>query len=241
MYRITFVVDPLRTGEQALSQKSVQTLLAALMTLDVDYLTAHPEIPLVEAAPLHKETRAQGIEDWSDIPTCLRLGLAEPRDIACWRAAEQRVRFKKEAWPRILQWPTNPRITFCLDLFQGKKEQPLSHKALCTLLTALTLIDIDYLKAHPETPSIYDGRVRYEEEPPGQEDWQDIPTTLRMGFGDCEDLAAWCAAEFYVRHGIAARPTFSYKIRGNGSYLYHITVKLPDGRMVDPSRQLGMR
>lgn len=241
MYRITFVSDALRTGETALSQKTVQTLLAALMVLDVDYLASHPEIPLLEQSGIKKENRFRGSEDWSDIPTMLRLKMAEPRDIACWRAAEQRVRFRKQAWPRIMQWPTNHRITFCLDLFQGAKEQALSHKALCTLLTALTLIDIDYLRAHPEIPPLYEAGVRYEEEPIGQEDWQDAATTFRMRYGDCEDLACWRAAEYNVRYGIAAKPTFTYKIRGNGSYLYHITVRLPDGRIEDPSRRLGMR
>lgn len=133
------------------------------------------------------------------------------------------------------------RITVVLDLFKGPQEQELSNKALDTLLLALMHIDMAYLEAHPEVPALYESGVRYEEEPPGQEDWQDIPTTLKMRVGDCEDLACWRAAEYRVRHNIMARPVFTVKRRPNGGYLYHILVKLPDGRIEDPSRRLGMR
>ena len=133
------------------------------------------------------------------------------------------------------------RITFVLDLFKGEHERELSHEALHTLPMALMYVDMKYLQAHPEVPGIYESGVRYEEEPPGQEDWQDIPTCLRMRVGDCEDLACWRAAEYRVRHGIMAVPVFTCKRKPNGGYLYHITVRLPDGRIEDPSRRLGMR
>jgi len=133
------------------------------------------------------------------------------------------------------------RITFVLDLFKGPEEQEVSHQALRTLLMALMYVDIAWLKANPSAPLLYESGVRYEEEPPGQEDWQDVPTTLRMRVGDCEDLACWRAAELRVRYGIQAFPTFTCKKRANGGYLYHITVALPDGRIEDPSRRLGMR
>ena len=88
---------------------------------------------------------------------------------------------------------------------------------------------------------LYDSGVRYMEEPPGQEDWQDIPTCLKMRAGDCEDLAWWRVAELRVRYGIQAQPTFKCMQRPNGGMLYHIQVQLPDGRKEDPSRVLGMR
>jgi hypothetical protein len=128
-----------------------------------------------------------------------------------------------------------------IDLFKGPEEQKLSHQALGILLRALYLIDCLYLKAHPEVPPLYESGVRYEEEPIGQEDWQDIPTSLKLGVADCEDLACWRAAELTVRHGIQAVPTFTWKVRPNGGYLYHIQVKYPDGSIEDPSRRLGMR
>lgn len=133
------------------------------------------------------------------------------------------------------------RITFVLDSFQGKHDREQSHRQLYILLQALTAVDEEYLRRHPEAPMLYQSGVRYMEEPPGQEDWQDIPTCLKMRAGDCEDLACWRVAELRVRHGIKAQPTFTYKVRENGGYLYHIQVQLPDGRKEDPSRVLGMR
>jgi len=139
------------------------------------------------------------------------------------------------------------RITFVLNLFKGEHDRELSHASLKTLLMALMHLDVLYLKAHPETPALFSKKengepfVRYAEEPPGQEDWQDIPTTMKLGWGDCEDLACWRAAELRVRHNVQAEPTFIWKLRANGGYLYHILVKYPDGRIEDPSRTLGMR
>lgn len=133
------------------------------------------------------------------------------------------------------------RITFVVDLFKGAEEMPASHAALKAMLWALTMIDVAELKAHPEIPPLYESGVRYEEEPPGQEDWQDILTCLKLKIGDCEDLACWRAAELRARYGVAAEPTFNYKVRRGGGYLYHIQVRHPDGRIEDPSRVLGMR
>ena len=133
------------------------------------------------------------------------------------------------------------RITFALDLFNGPHERELSHKALFVMLRCLTEINELYLQAHPETPPLYRSGVRYMEEPPGQEDWQDIPITLQMGLADCEDLVCWRVAELRVRAGINAKPVFKAFPRANGSMLYHILVEYPDGTIEDPSRILGMR
>lgn len=231
-----------------LGMKATHTMLAALMLMNMDYLRAHPETPSVREALDRGLVRvvdsAPGREEWRDIPTMLNPtegGIAEKRDLAAWIAAENRIRKNQESWPAVVRYPTSNRVTFCVDLFKGDQEQALSHKALCTLLTALAAIDTDYLLAHPEAPDIYQAGVRYEEEPVGQEDWQDIPTTIRMGIGDCEDLACWRAAELRVRYKTQANPTFTYKLRSNGSYLYHITTRHPHGLVEDPSRRLGMR
>lgn len=260
------------------------------------------------------------------------------------------------------------RITFVLNLFKGDKDRPVSHKALKTLLMALMYVDMLELEADPTIPLIFKSGVRYQEEPPGQEDWQDALSTIKLGIGDClplstlvmkddltfvpmgslkpgdrimgdgvpttvlesvttgmksilsfdldngctlrcspdhrlflqggeeirasdakvgqrlksllsrsvevkairgsepelcgdietdsgrfylpesdlvvhncEDLACWRAAELRVRYGVLAEPTFIWKLRPKGGYLYHILVKLPDGRIEDPSRTLGMR
>lgn len=139
------------------------------------------------------------------------------------------------------------RITFALDIFRGDADRPLSRASLDVMLKTLFDLDVLYLRAHPEAPLLYKSGVRYMEEPAGQEEWQDIPTTLRLGIGDCEDLATWRAAELNVRYGIAARPFFREQRRKDGSYLYHILVRWPptrehpQGFVEDPSRILGMR
>ena len=139
------------------------------------------------------------------------------------------------------------RITFALGLFNGPADRAESHKALNILLAALTKIDIEYLRDHPETPDIYKSGVRYVEELSGLEDWQDIPTCLVTRRGDCEDLACWRAAELNVRHGIKAYPIYGFRTLPNGNVVYHIRIQYPavggtgPGRIEDPSRMLGMR
>jgi hypothetical protein len=153
------------------------------------------------------------------------------------------------------------RITIVTSGFHGADDRELSERFLNILLTALYRMNVEWLKAHPELPGIYtlasDASIshiihpgktlgpggtwmRYQTEPLGQEDWKDIPTCLRDGFADCEDLACWRAAELTVRHGIAARPIARGKLRPDGSLLYHIIVLYPDGTEEDPSKKLGM-
>ncbi len=148
--------------------------------------------------------------------------------------------------------PKPYRITFCLNLYEHPEDRHIANKAVRLLLFALTLTNIEYLRAHPETPLLYQSGVVYQEEPPGQEDWQDIPTTLALGYGDCEDLACWRAAELQVRSGIAAWPSFIWRRNPrSGGLLYHIQVSHPHAQVrvdgtrnwltEDPSRRLGMR
>lgn len=40
---------------------------------------------------------------------------------------------------------------------------------------------------------------------------------------------------------VDAVPIFRYQLRKDGSYLYHILVRHPGGRIEDPSRIMGMR
>jgi hypothetical protein len=116
------------------------------------------------------------------------------------------------------------------------------------LLEALTLADCWYLRAHPHTPLLYQSGVRYLEEPPGFDEWQDIPDTLARRSGDCEDLASWRVAE--LRMGIRCprelSATHEISVEDlpdkNGELVttYHIFVKRADGTHEDPSRLLGM-
>jgi len=119
------------------------------------------------------------------------------------------------------------RFTYALDLFQGDAARARSRIALQKMLDLLTSLDEDYLREHPEAPLLYRSGIHYMEEPSGQEEWQDVPTLLRMGVGDCEDLATWRAAELRARYNIPARAIYKEMRRANGSYLYHILVQWP--------------
>lgn len=212
-----------------------------------------------------------GQEDWQDIPTILtqrRDGSRATgnRDLVCWAVAEQQLRgvpakvgmvWNGRSYRCTLITPdgeqdlTNgkgmrevrpwQRISFVLDLFKGREDRSTSNRVLRYLLDALTAVDVLYLQKHPNTPSVYDADVIYCEEPPGQEDWQDVPTCLRMKACDCDDFGPWRAAELRVRQGVQARAIVQGKMREDGAMLYHVQTELPGGRIEDPSVFHGMR
>lgn len=106
-------------------------------------------------------------------------------------------------------------------------------------MQALVEINILYLSDYPETPPLYETDVIYQTEQ--TEQWKDVPRIIEDGWGDCEDLACWRIAE--LRHkGIAARPYIKWRASPTrpGMDRYHAVVRLPDGRIEDPSRSLGM-
>jgi hypothetical protein len=131
------------------------------------------------------------------------------------------------------------QIELLTGAFRPETPQAESHEILVRLLETLTELDRDYLKRHPRTPPLYRSRVRYQREPPGQEQWRTIPVVWKDGYGDCEDLAAWRVAELR-NAGVHARPCFRYRQDGKRR-IYHIMVCLPGGLIEDPSTVLGMR
>jgi hypothetical protein len=131
------------------------------------------------------------------------------------------------------------KVEIVLHAFKGEDSRVRSEQALRVLLDALFTIDRQWLRSNPNAPRIYSSGVFYRAEPIGEERWRDIPSVLREGWGDCEDLACWRAAELVEREGIAARPSYRWR-RRPGISIYHIVVRLPNGRIEDPSRKLGM-
>jgi hypothetical protein len=119
-------------------------------------------------------------------------------------------------------------------------------KAVLQKLTeALTIADCAYLLKFPRTPLLYESGVRYLAEPPGRDEWQDIPDTLARGNGDCEDLACWRVAELRVRFGdryATRRITVAELPDDTGRLIttFHISVISPTFGREDPSRILGM-
>ena len=114
------------------------------------------------------------------------------------------------------------------------------------LLEALTAANVAYLLIHPHTPNLYESGVRYEEEPPGRDEWQDIPDTIARRTGDCEDLACWRVAELRVRRG-EKRAMHGVTVSeipgadGKPVTTFHIRVVHDNRSIEDPSRILGMK
>lgn len=113
---------------------------------------------------------------------------------------------------------------------------PASRATLTAALTGLTAVNVVLLQRKPNAPKLYASGVRYRAEPKGREKWLTIPKVLSRGHGDCEDLAAWRAAELQ-RAGIAARVV----VIRSGPKTFHAVVRWPGGRIEDPSRKLGMK
>lgn len=90
-------------------------------------------------------------------------------------------------------------------------------------------------------PPLYGGTIRYVAERPRRrgmrapERWQTAIEVARTGRGDCEDLAAYAAAQLRLK-GVPAR----VRVRRTGRRLWHAVVRTPRG-WIDPSRRLGMR
>ena len=102
-----------------------------------------------------------------------------------------------------------------------------------------------YLRAHPETPMLYDAGVRYIPEARGKEVWRAVPGVIANGGSVCHSLACWRAAELRVR-GYDARPVWSEQILSDNTALYHVQVYAPgapgtdENGIDDPSARLGM-
>lgn len=103
-------------------------------------------------------------------------------------------------------------------------------------LHALQLVDQNQLRSG-RYPSLYKSGVRYEKEPPGVEDWQTVSRMYRSKVADCEDIAAWRAAELVVSGEDPKARAVLKRVRPG---LIHCLVRRGTGQMEDPSRVLGM-
>jgi hypothetical protein len=109
------------------------------------------------------------------------------------------------------------------------------------LVEKLISLNRRWLRAHPETPGLYESGVRYQAEPPGEEFWLHIPYILMAGVCDCEDLVAYRVAWLREVDGEEeARPDL-IRQRAPGLEVWHVRVRRADGSIEDPSRILGMR
>jgi len=104
------------------------------------------------------------------------------------------------------------------------------------LLEGLTRQNLSQLRRGLVPPIYSQKRVRYKREARGREDWQSARVCMRLGGGDCEDLAAWAAASYRLA-GVNAVAIVKQVAPG----LKHCIVRLPDGTIDDPSKRLGMK
>jgi hypothetical protein len=90
------------------------------------------------------------------------------------------------------------------------------------------------LMARGRVPALYASGVRYRRESPDR--WSTADLVAARGFGDCEDLSAWRAAELRQ----AGEPAYA-DVRRVSAHQWHAYVVRGDGSLEDPSRALGMR
>ncbi len=113
-------------------------------------------------------------------------------------------------------------------LFPPGGGHALSQQKLLFLLEATVRANQEELRSKGSYPLLYESGVVYKEEPPGKENWADIPTVLNHKWGDCEDLAAWLCAELREVFKVPCRPFLKFRKRG-GAFRYHALLILPNG------------
>jgi hypothetical protein len=153
--------------------------------------------------------------------------------------------------------PTKFQFVLSLPDGRGEPGDELRFGPIMIGLRALVEIDLWHLKnTGPYPRLLQDSKVFYREEKPGKEDWLDIPTLEKIGFGDCEDLACRLCAERIFYDGCDCEPVIRWrhisaeklladgyppdKIPPDGIYLIHVMIRHSDGTVECPSAQLGM-
>jgi hypothetical protein len=183
-YQVTYVIGVRDPIERA---ACVSKVLKTVCGIDASWLRAHPEAPRLADSGIKIVPEPRDTDIWHDLPALLRLQRATEPEYLCALAAERAVREGKRLVTPVLKSidDEQTRFTVTTDLFDGDQERDLSHIILAHMLVGLTELDGLCLRRHPKWPGIYDGHVRYEEEPVGQEDWADIPTAVELGTADC--------------------------------------------------------
>ena len=116
---------------------------------------------------------------------------------------------------------------------------PASIPAIEALAEGLVLLNVvlmnEAYKLGQDVPRLYESRARYRREKPGHEFWKGALDALGVAEtleGDCEDLAAYRAAELRFFDGELAHVRIVRTERGS----FHAVVQREDGRYEDPSR-----
>lgn len=112
---------------------------------------------------------------------------------------------------------------------------PEAIEALVEGLVRLNVVLMGYAEQRGvESPTLYESGITYRREPKGSEWWEnasDVIGVVARRSGDCEDLAAYRAAELRYYDGEPARVRIVRTSRA-----FHAVVERGDGSMEDPSR-----
>jgi hypothetical protein len=129
-------------------------------------------------------------------------------------------------------------ITYEVDAQNGR--------AIQWALNELFTRDLAILASNPRFPHLYSSGVRYKSEPwvGVIEEFAAAPIVLARGWGDCDDLAAWRAAEIVTRLGVRAHPLVVETPQSRkGARAWHCVVIIEHKNkklLEDPSALLGM-
>jgi hypothetical protein len=109
--------------------------------------------------------------------------------------------------------------------------------AVKLLMDALICIWGRYLSRH-QFPKLYSCRIRYQQEPnAGQyEVWKSPAQTFEDGWGDCDDLVLWRAAELVAAGERASCQTIAR--RNAAGVRMHVRVRRQSGKEEDPSLEV---
>lgn len=109
-----------------------ETFFEAVVRCNCEYLRTHPKAPLLYASGVR--WREEGSpEKWKDIPSILRDGYDDCEGVACWLAAEMRVRPRNSVENRavpgarvILRTTSTPGLWHAIveDIETGKRYDP---------------------------------------------------------------------------------------------------------------------
>jgi hypothetical protein len=72
--------------------KSLNILLECLTLLDQHYLYENPHTPSLYTSGVRYQMEPQGVEEWLTIPELLSRKVGDCEDLACWLAAEYRIK-----------------------------------------------------------------------------------------------------------------------------------------------------
>lgn len=113
----------------------------------------------------------------------------------------------------------------------------LRHQGLDAALSGLQRLAEAEMEASGGLVPLYESGARYVREPRGQERWLPPSEVLLRGHGDCEDLAAYRAAELRLTGEDDAAEA---RVVRSGPRTWHAVVLRGDGSWEDPSAVLGM-